>query len=163
MSQLCAYVFVLCYQIFYFSIFSICQYFYELILQRALPPLSFYFYFFIKISSFYFYTQIYILYISTASVWTLGVWREVARHKRLSNPPPQFSRLVQAAVPPPEICKRTRVSATAFMSSPTHVTLLRTALGVLLCCVQLCCLCLCMYLGGGWGMEGDFWLSFLCG
>ena len=26
-------------------------------------------------------------------VWTLGVWGELACHKRLFNPPPQFSRL----------------------------------------------------------------------
>ena len=26
-------------------------------------------------------------------VWTLGVWGELASHKRLFNPPPQFSRL----------------------------------------------------------------------
>ena len=29
--------------------------------------------------------------------------------------------------------------------------------GVLPCCVQLCCLCLCMYLGGGWGVEDGGW------
>ena len=28
-----------------------------------------------------------------SEVWTLGVWGELACHKRLFNPPPQFSRL----------------------------------------------------------------------
>ena len=31
--------------------------------------------------------------VTCCEVWTLGVWGELACHKRLFNPPPQFSRL----------------------------------------------------------------------
>ena len=118
-----------------FSIFLFCL-FVNIILQRFLPPLAFTFYFFIKISSFYFYTQIYILLLCIVTVivivchwvWTLGVWGELACHKRLLTHRPSS----QGWAP-----------------------------GVLPCCVQLCCLCLCMYLGGGWGVEGDIWFFFL--
>ena len=36
---------------------------------------------------------IYIFVVVCCKVWTLGVWGELACHKRLFNPPPQFSRL----------------------------------------------------------------------
>ena len=34
-----------------------------------------------------------IFVVVCCKVWTLGVWGELACHKRLFNPPPQFSRL----------------------------------------------------------------------
>ena len=107
--------FILSFQILY--IISILSIFYGLIIQSFLLPLSFYS---IKISSFYFYIYTNIFYIFLLplylcivtvivvvchSVWTLMyeggsgiiiiycVWGELACHKRLFNPPPQFSRL----------------------------------------------------------------------
>ena len=41
----------------------------------------------------YIFMCIYLLFIVCCKVWTLGVWGELACHKRLFNPPPQFSRL----------------------------------------------------------------------
>jgi hypothetical protein len=33
----------------------------------------------------------------------------------------------------------------------------------LVVCNCVVCVCVCIYLGGGWGVEGDFWFSILCG
>ena len=41
----------------------------------------------------YIFMCIYLLFIVCCKVWTLGVWGELACHKRLFNPRPQFSRL----------------------------------------------------------------------
>ena len=68
----------------YIFIFSKCLFFYELFYKVFM---LFY------LNLIYIFMCIYLLFIVCCKVWTLGVWGELACHKRLFNPPPQFSRL----------------------------------------------------------------------
>ena len=85
--------------LFYFVYFSTDLFY------RDFYCLFFSFFFFLKIVLFFLslYTYNFIFFyclcivtvivIVCHWVWTLGVWGELACHKRLFNPPPQFSRL----------------------------------------------------------------------
>ena len=68
----------------YLFIFSKCLFFYELFYTVFM---LFY------LNLIYIFMCIYLLFIVCCKVWTLGVWGELACHKRLFNPPLQFSRL----------------------------------------------------------------------
>ena len=69
---------------FFFLIFFLNVFFYELFYKVFM---LFY------LNLIYIFMCIYLLFIVCCKVWTLGVWGELACHKRLFNPPPQFSRL----------------------------------------------------------------------
>ena len=82
-------LFVPCFLIFLIYIyiylfFSKCLVFYELFYKVFMLFYS---------NLIYTFMCIYLLFIVCCKVWTLGVWGELACHKRLFNPPPQFSRL----------------------------------------------------------------------
>ena len=76
--------------------------------------------------------------VTCCEVWTLGVWGELACHKRLFNPPPQFSRLGTWC--PAFVCMYVYVCACV--------------------CVCVCCLVfifgwrVCVWRVGGWGEGG---------
>ena len=55
-----------------------------------IPPI----YYIFSIAFIFFLPPMYSIFVVVCcKVWTLGVWGELACHKRLFNPPPQFSRL----------------------------------------------------------------------
>ena len=80
-------------------------------------------------------------------VWTLGVWGELACHKRLFNPPPQFSRL--------------GTWCPAFVCMYVYVC----ACGCVCVCLVVCLVFIfgwrvCVWRVGGWGEGGGVAMGY---
>ena len=77
------------YELFY-KVFTALLFGFYILYNFSTAYIFYYIIFFLSLLYFFYHLCIVVV---CCKVWTLGVWGELACHKRLFNPPPQFSRL----------------------------------------------------------------------